>query len=168
MGSEMCIRDSFGPATVADVATWSRLTGFKEVVDRLRPRLRTFTDSKGRELFDLPDAARPDPDTPAPVRYLPEYDNVLLSHADRSRFAALGDGLGRAQGAMQGTVLVDGLVQAIWRVEVDKPTGRVTAVVEHLKLPKRALRALEAEGARTIRFWRPAAADWDVRLHLIA
>jgi hypothetical protein len=159
---------AFGPATVADVATWSRLTGLNEVVERLRPRLRTFTDQKGRELVDLPDAPRPDPDTPAPVRYLPEYDNVLLSHADRSRFAALGEGLARTQGSMQGTVLVDGLVQAIWRVEVDKPTGRATAIVEHLKLPKRALGALGAEGARTIRFWRPDASDWDVRLRPIA
>jgi hypothetical protein len=156
---------AFGPASVADVSAWSRLTGLREVVERLRPRLRPFTDPKGRELFDLPDAIRPDPDTNAPVRFLPEYDNVLLSYADRRRFANTeGNAFARTIGPAKGSVLVDGFVQAIWRVEIDKRTGGITAIVEHQPLPKRALAALEAEGRRALRFWQPAAAAYDVRL----
>jgi hypothetical protein len=156
---------AFGPATVADVAAWSRLTGCKEVVERLRPRLRAFIGATGRELLDLPDAPRPDPDIPAPVRFLPEYDNVLLSHADRSRFAPPGgQGFDRAFGASKGTVLVDGTVRGIWRVEQDKASGRTTSVVEHLPLPKRAVAAVEAEGRRALRFWRPDATELEVVL----
>jgi hypothetical protein len=112
---------AFGPATVADIRTWSWLTGLRDVVERLRPSLRTFRDERGRELFDLPDAPLPDPEAPAPVRFLPEYDNVGLSHADRTRvirehlrFLAF-----PGSGGIPGSVMVDGFLRATWRLRRD-------------------------------------------------
>jgi hypothetical protein len=140
---------AFGPAAVADVTTWSRLTGMRAVLERLRPRLVSFRDERGRELFDLPDAPRPDARTPAPVRFLPEYDNVLLSHDDRSRFVRPEDraALGRVWRLGYGSVLADGLVGGIWRLE---PDG---LAVSHLpRLSKRTLASIAAEGRRLARF----------------
>ena len=139
---------AFGPASVADVTTWCRLTGLREVVERLRPQLVTFRDERGRELFDLPDAPRPAADTPAPVRFLPEYDNVLLSHDDRSRFVRPEDRdvLAPAWTIGWGSVLVDGIVSAVWRLE---PDG---LVVSHVPRPKRVLASIAAEGRRLARF----------------
>ncbi|HET6687595.1 MAG TPA: winged helix DNA-binding domain-containing protein [Jiangellaceae bacterium] len=155
---------AFGPAIVGDFATWSRLTGFREVVDRLRPQLRTFTDEKGRQLVDLPDAPRPDPDTPAPVRFLPEYDNVLLSHADRSRFGEGVQMFAPALGDFKGSVLVDGMVHGIWRFEVDRNKGTTTVAIRHLPLPKASVRAVETEGHHVARFWHAEKDIHDVRM----
>jgi hypothetical protein len=139
---------AFGPASVADLTTWCRLTGLREVVERLRPQLVTVRDERGRELFDLPDAPRPDPDTPAPVRFLPEYDNVLLSHGDRSRFVSAADRalLGRGWSVGWGAVLHDGVVRGAWRAE---PDG---LAVRHVPLARRGLAAIAAEGRRLARF----------------
>jgi hypothetical protein len=111
---------AFGPATIADVAKWSRVSGLRPVVESLRPRLRTFRDESGRELFDVPGAPLPDPDTPAPPRFLPEYDNVLLSHADRTRIIPPGSPrlpLPAGNGARAGSFLVDGFLRGSWRLE---------------------------------------------------
>jgi hypothetical protein len=147
---------AFGPATVADVATWSRLTGLREVLERLRPRLAVFRDERGRELFDVPDGPRPDPDTPAPVRFLPEYDNLLLSHADRSRFLSDDERRQLSAGtrAVKGSVLHDGRGIGTWRMDGD------ALVVDHLvPLAKRAAAAIEAEGRRALAFLEPAGSD---------
>ena len=157
---------AFGPASVADVAAWSRLTALGAVVERLRPRLRTFRDERGRELFDLPDAPRPDPGTPAPPRFLPEYDNALLSHADRSRFWHVDRArLSAVRGPVQGTVLSDGLVCGVWHIERARDGAGATLVVEHVvPLTKRAAGAIAREGERYLRFAAADAADRDVRL----
>ncbi len=147
---------AFGPASVADVTTWCRLTGLRVVVERLRPRLVTFRDERGRELFDLPDAPRPDPATSAPVRFLPEYDNVLLSHDDRSRFSHDPDSstLARAWTVGWGAVLHDGVVRGRWRLEGE---GLVVSHVDGL--PKKALAAIAAEGRRLARFLEAPGPD---------
>ena len=157
---------AFGPAAVADVTAWSRLTGMRDVVERLRPRLRVFRDERGRELFDLPDASLPDPETPAPPRFLPEYDNVLLSHADRSRFVSE-EHRGRLSGVtgpIHGAVLYDGFGRGLWRLDRCRDDGGATLVVNHSgRLPKSAMAALSAEGRRLLRLIAADAETHDVR-----
>jgi len=156
---------AFGPASVADVAAWSRLTGFREILERLRPRLRVFRNERGGELFDLPDAPRPDAEMPAPPRFLPEYDNLLLGHADRSRFhprRARAD-LSRVSTPIHGTVLHDGFVCGTWRLERDRGSGSAALVVDHVApLSRRSASSIAAEGRRFLRFAAADAAPRDV------
>ncbi|MFE9674880.1 winged helix DNA-binding domain-containing protein [Streptomyces sp. NPDC006259] len=111
---------AFGPASVKDMQIWAGLTRLRDTFERLRPRLVTFRDDNGVELFDLPDAPRPDPDTPAPPRFLPEFDNLLLSHADRGRVVPP-EHRGRAWQGNQAyaTLLVDGFLAGVWKLEAD-------------------------------------------------
>ena len=162
---------AFGPAAVADVAAWSRLTGLREVVERLRPRLRPFRDERGRELFDLPDAPRPGSETPTPVRFLPEYDNALLSHADRSRFVTAEQRarLSAVDGRVQGTVLHDGFLFAVWQLHRDRDSGVATLVVRHVeRLTTRAEQKVAAEGRRFLRFAAADAESHDLRFTAVA
>jgi hypothetical protein len=119
---------AFGPATARDVAAWSGLTGLRAVMDQLRPSLVTFRDEQGAELFDLPSAPRPGEEAPAPVRLAAEFDNLLLSHADRSRVIQTDD-LKRfytINGIFPGAVLIDGFVAGIWRLARTKSTATLT------------------------------------------
>ncbi|MGH2518027.1 MAG: winged helix DNA-binding domain-containing protein [Ktedonobacterales bacterium] len=147
---EMVLRylAAFGPATVIDIQAWCWLTRLRTVVERLRPQLRTFRDEQGRELFDLPDAPRPDPETPAPPRFLPEYDNVLLSHADRIRIIADDH---RPRVFTKGAVLVDGFVCGTWKIKRDHGTA-ILLIESFAPLPKQDESALAEEGARLLAF----------------
>ncbi|MFD7610951.1 winged helix DNA-binding domain-containing protein [Streptomyces sp. NPDC059828] len=155
----------YGPASVKDVQMWSGLTRLREVVDRLRPGLRVLRDEDGRELFDLPDAPLPDPDSEAPVRFLPEFDNILLAHDDRSRILdeRRRSAIFTRNGIIRATFLVDGFVAGLWRVDGKRDTA--TLVLEPFERLSRASRkALEQEGAGLLAFMAPEASDRTVRV----
>jgi hypothetical protein len=152
---------AFGPATVADARTWSGLTGLRAVVERLRPGLRTFRDDRGRELLDVPDGALPDPATPAPPRFLPEYDNLALSHDDRSRvLAGLGPGGPFPRGTWIGSLLVDGFYRATWSLaeERDAATLTIGGFAARGDDPTGTTDAIAAEADALIGFIAPEAA----------
>jgi winged helix DNA-binding protein len=147
---------AFGPASVKDIQAWSGLTRLREVVDRLRPGLRGFRDENGTELLDLPDAPRPDPQVPAPVRLVAEFDNLILSHADRSRVM---DDEARARiftpnGLFPGTVLIDGFVRGTWRIT--RSASAVTLSIEpYGKISSSDRDQASAEAAHLLEFAAP-------------
>jgi hypothetical protein len=148
---------AFGPASAKDVWTWSYVPGIEATLEAMRPSLKVFKDPKGRELFDLPKAPRPDEDEPAPVRFLPEYDNLLLAHADRTRIVAEPHrkAMTTRNLVQPATLLVDGLVAATWTVTATKKRATLT-VHPFGKLPKAALQEIEAEGGRLLEFVEPS------------
>jgi len=153
---------AFGPATPADAQYWSGVPGLAEVFERLRPRLRTVRDEDGRELFDVPRAPLPDPDLPAPVRYLPEYDNVVIGHKDRTRIVP--DGIPRWSEVGWGSILVDGMVAARWRFFETKADARLR--IEPFRRLTREERAdTREEAGRLATFLAP---ETDVRIELRA
>jgi hypothetical protein len=157
---EMVLRylGAFGPATVADAQKWSGLTRLGEVTERLRDRLVTFRDTGGRELFDLPAAPRPDPDTPSPPRFLPVFDNLLLSHADRTRVLAEDHriALFGTAALAAGPVLVDGFVAATWTITGAGPAARLV-IGPLAPIPAAEQDDVAAEGAALLEFVAPDA-----------
>ena len=154
----------FGPASVKDVETWSGLQKLKDVIEAMREQLIIYRDERKRELFDLPDMPIPDADTPAPERFLPEFDNILLSHEKRTRILAYEyrkavylPGL-----RVAATILVDGFVQGAWKVETSKGTATLM-ITPFAALTKQNKKALEAEGERLVRFVASEAKAFEVR-----
>jgi hypothetical protein len=149
---------AFGPATAADVQTWSGLGGLKGVLDELRPKLAVFRDERKREMFDLPKAPRPDAETPAPVRFVPEFDNLILAHADRSRVIAdeWRPRVVTKNLQVAATFLVDGFVAGTWKVAVVRKVATLT-VSPFAPLSAKVKEELAAEGERLVRFVEPGA-----------
>jgi hypothetical protein len=154
---------AFGPATAADVQSWSGLQGLGRVLTGLKPQLELFRDERGRTLFDLPDAPRPDAETEAPVRLLPDFDSLLLAHADRSRLVAdehRGKLITRNL-RVRAAFLVDGFVQGTWTVKRAR-TAATLELAPFDTLPERTMVALSDEAHSMLRFLEPDAATHDV------
>ena len=151
---------AFGPSTVADAQSWSGIPRLKPAFEALRPRVQTLRDERGRELFDVPDGPYPDPKTPAPVRFLPEYDNVGLGHKDRSRI--IPDGVVQWTEVGWGGVLVDGFAAARWRLWTEGGDA-ILRVEPFGKLRRDDRAAVSEEGERLAAFLAPETERRTVR-----
>lgn len=142
---------AYGPATPADMTTWSLVTRLGPVFTAMARdgRLTTFVDDKGRTLYDAPDAAIAEEDLPLPALLLGKYDNIFLSHADRDRIApesARKRWMG-ANGGVGATLFLDGLLAGLWHLEGDR-----VVVEPFATLTKTRQRGIDAEVARVEAF----------------
>jgi hypothetical protein len=155
---------AFGPATPADAQAWSGMNGLREMFEELRPKLVTFQDARKRELFDLPNAPRPDEDVTAPIRFIPDYDNLVLSHDDRSRIMADAH---RSRVTLKNlmvraTFLVDGVVAGTWKTE-RKRKAAVLVLEPFGTIAKRTRSEIEAEGEHLLSFLEEDATEREIR-----
>lgn len=155
---------AFGPASPADFRAWSGLA-MREVFEGLRPRLKAFRNERGAELFDVPNAPRPPADIEVPVRFLPDFDNILLAHADRTRILPAGKHLGMfdSNGAVRGSILLDGFVRARW--SPGRSDGKTHLLVTPFgkALAKAEAASVTEEGLRLLKLLAPEDRH-DVRL----
>ncbi|QJD86134.1 winged helix DNA-binding domain-containing protein [Cohnella herbarum] len=157
---------AFGPATVQDMQAWSGLTKLNGVISLMRPRLRIFRDEHGKEVFDLPDAPLPDPDAPISAKFMAEFDNALLSHADRSRIISEDDRkrVFTINGIIRSTFLIDGFVQGMWKITKERDTA--TLVIDPFRpLSKKDKTELAAEGVNLLTFAAGEFAVHNIRIN---
>ena len=150
---------AFGPASAADLQTWSGVGGMRTVLGGMRDELEVFADERGRELFDLPGAPRPDAGVPAPPRFLPEFDNLVLAHDDRSRVIADEHRalVTTKNLRVRATFLVDGSVAGTWTIDVKRKLATLR-IAPFATLGTRVRAALAEEGEALVRFAEPEAA----------
>ena len=144
---------AFGPATVADIGTWSGVTGLKPLISEMQKELVIYRNEQGQELFDMPEAPMPPVDTPAPVRFLPGFDNILLSHKNRTRIISeeRRRAISSKNGLLMPTWLVDGFVSGTWSIE--RGDDRAVLFLHPFEQLARAIqRELEEEGDRLLAF----------------
>ncbi|GAA0590962.1 winged helix DNA-binding domain-containing protein [Actinomadura livida] len=151
---------AYGPASAADAQTWSGLPDSGAALERLRPGLHVYNDGRGRELFDLPDAPRPGEDVQAPPRFLPEFDSLVLAHADRRRVIADAHRplLTTKNLRVRAVFLWDGFAQGIWETEYKRKVATLR-LRPFDPLPKAALEELTHEGESLLRFLEPDAKE---------
>lgn len=155
---------AFGPASARDFQAWSGITGIKSELEKIKLELRLFRDEDGGELFDLPDAPLPPADTPAPPRFVPEYDNLVLGHADRRRVIADGDRkkVFLSAARVRATFLIDGFVAGVWKIE--KTRKAASLIVEPFApLSTEGRNILAEEGERLLRFATDGQPELNVR-----
>ena len=155
---------AYGPSSAADFAAWSAMAkpSVRDAFERLRPELIVVRDEKKHELFDLPDAPRPAGDTPAPIRFVPEYDNVLNTRADE-RFVAKAHRPRVFLSALRlaATVLVDGFVAATWKIQATKKKATIT-IEPFAPLSAKVRKAIEPEAEALVRFSEPEVPGVDI------
>lgn len=155
---------AFGPASIMDFQAWAGMTKLQQELEPFLDELVTYKSEGGRDLFDLPDAPLPTADTPALVRFLPEYDNVLVAYKDRARVydEQHKKKIFLSAARVRATVLVDGFVQGVWKTERKKDTA-ILNIEPFTPLPDDVVAALTAEGERLTRFIEDGAAAVEVR-----
>jgi hypothetical protein len=137
---------AWGPSTPADFAAWSGLKGAAALFEALGDELLILRDEARHTLYDLTDAPRPDAETPAPVRLLPDFDAVMLGWRDRTRVvpAEVGKRLANRNLQIPPVVLVDGFVMGTWKLERKRKAAVVTITLFGL-LEAAETAALESE-----------------------
>jgi hypothetical protein len=157
---------AFGPASSADLSSWSGAQRLRPVLDALEPELRRFRDEGGRLLLDLRHAPLVAGDAPAPVRFLPKWDTSIMGFAPPERWRILPEPhrktVIKVNGDVAQTFLVDGFIAGVWEIE-RKRSGSVLRLAPFGRLGREARAELEAEGERLLRFYDPDARSYAIR-----